>query len=143
MKAVIAATFGNHAQGLRELRLAQAQLEREDGPLLLIPQTYQFAEIAEWLGRDTRNSAYSAIALNYARAFRLYEPWTAWTYAFEAAYSKDESARLRAAATAMWLDPDSRRLQALPEALRSQAKQWLERHAPFRKARGEMREEKA
>jgi tetratricopeptide (TPR) repeat protein len=142
VNAVAAALSGNHAAGLTELRLAQARMP-EGGQDRLIPQEYAFVELVEWLARDTGKSAYAAIVVDYARAYQLYEPWTAWSYAFEAAHAKDQASRVRAAAIAMWLDPDSRRLQSLPETLRSSAKQWLERHPPFRKPAAEKREANA
>ena len=142
VNAVVAALSGNHAAGLRELRLAQAHMS-EGGQTRLIPQEYAFVELAEWLAQDTGKSAYVAVVVDYARAYQLYEPWTAWSYAFEAAHAKDQASRVRAAALAMWLDPDSRRLQSLPGTLRSTAKQWLQRHPPFRKPPAEKPDAKA
>jgi tetratricopeptide (TPR) repeat protein len=142
VNAIVAAMAGNHAQGLRELRLAQAHMP-EGGQTRLIPQAYEFAEIAEWLGRDTGNSAYIAVAVDFARAYEAYEPWNAWSYAMEASHAKDPASRVRAAGIAMWLDPDSRRLQALPATLKSSAKQWLQRNPPFRKPTLGKREAKA
>jgi tetratricopeptide (TPR) repeat protein len=142
VNVVVAALSGNHAAGLRELRLAQAHMS-EGGQTRLIPQEYAFVELAEWLAQDTGKSAYVAVVVDYARAYQLYEPWTAWSYAFEAAHAKDQASRVRAAAIAMWLDPDSRRVQSLPERLKSSAKQWLQRHPPFRKPAAEKREANA
>jgi len=142
VNAVVAALSGNHAAGLRELRLAQAHMS-EGGQTRLIPQEYAFVELAEWLAQDTGKSAYVAVVVDYARAYQLYEPWTAWSYAFEAAHAKDQASRVRAAALALWLDPDSRRLQSLPERLKSSAKQWLQRHPPFRKPPAEKPDAKA
>jgi len=142
VNAVVAALSGNHAAGLRELRLAQAHMS-EVGQTRLIPQEYAFVELAEWLAQDTGKSAYVAVVVDYARAYQLYEPWTAWSYAFEAAHAKDQASRVRAAALALWLDPDSRRLQSLPERLKSSAKQWLQRHPPFRKPPAEKPDAKA
>lgn len=140
--SVVAALSGNHAEGARSLRLAQANVPENAGGRL-IPEDYQFAEIAEWLSRDTGNAAYLGVALDFARARQRFEPWTAWSYAFEATHARDQAARVRAAAIAMWLDPESRRLQALPVALRSAAKQSPQASPPFRKPAGGRREGKA
>lgn len=141
VNAILAAMAGNHTQGLRELRFAQAHMP-EGGQTRLIPQAYELAELAEWLGRDTGNSAYVAVAVDFARAYELYEPWTAWSYAFEAAHARDQASRVRAAGILMWLDPGSRRLQSLPEKLRLGAKQWLRRNPPFHNPAAGKREAK-
>lgn len=140
--AVVAALSGNHAEGVRSLRLAQANVPENAGGRL-IPEDYQLAEISEWLSRDTGNAAYVGVALDFARARQRFEPWTAWSYAFEATHAREQAARVRAAAIAMWLDPESRRLQALPAALRAAAKQSLQASPPFRKPAGGRREGKA
>lgn len=140
--AVIAALSGNHTEGMRSLRLAQANVP-ENANARLIPEDYLFAEVAEWLGRDTGNAAYVAVALDFARARQRFEPWAAWSYAFEATHSRDQAARVRAAAIAMWLDPESRRLMALPAALKAAAKQSLQVSPPFRRTAGGRREGKA
>lgn len=132
VNAILAATASDHARGLKELRLAQASM-REGGQTRLIPQAYELAEIAEWLSRDTKNPAYVAVGVELARAYQLYEPWNAWSYAYEAAHGRDSASRLRAAGVALWLDPESRRLRSLPESLQAQARQSLRRNPPFRK----------
>jgi tetratricopeptide (TPR) repeat protein len=142
VNAIVAAMAGNHARGLRELRLAQANMPVGDPPRLL-PEPYAFAELAEWLGRDTGNAAYVDLAVDFARAYQAFEPWTAWSYAFEAAHGKDQASRVRSAGISMRLDPDSRRLQGLPAPLRSSGMQWLQRNLPFRSPAAGKREAKA
>lgn len=142
VNAIVAAMAGNHARGLRELRLAQANMPIGGLPRL-IPEPYAFAELAEWLSRDTGNAAYVGVAVDFARAYQGLEPWTAWSYAFEAAHGKDQAARVRSAGISMWLDPDSRRLEGLPGPLRSSGKQWLQRNLPFRNPATGKREAKA
>jgi tetratricopeptide (TPR) repeat protein len=141
VNAIVAAMAGNHAKGLRELRLAQANMP--SGQTRLVPEAYAFAELAELLGRDTGNPAYVGVAVDFARAHQVFEPWTAWSYAFEAAHGKDQASRVRAAGISLWLDPDSRRLQGLPAALKSSGKQWLQRNPPFRNPAAAKREAKA
>jgi hypothetical protein len=130
--AVLAAASGDHAAGLRALRLAQARMpESAEWMVRMMPSEYTFVEIAEWLARDSGQRAYLEVALKYARAYQLHEPWAAWAYAFEARHTSDPERRLRATGIALKLDPSSRRLQGVPPQVRQSAKQWLERNKPF------------
>jgi hypothetical protein len=138
IKAIVAALSGNPTEGLQALRLAKARMP--DGENRMIRPEYVFAEIAEWLAEDTGLTPYLQLAVDYAKAFQAYEPWAAWAYAFEARHTKDPARRLRAAALAVRLDPNSRRLQQVPEDIRQNAKTWLQRNPPFeRPARPESR----
>jgi hypothetical protein len=140
INAVLAGLSGNHAEGLRFMRLAKARMPQPE-QRLLAPE-YVLAEIAEWMSQDTGEKAYLDLALEYARAYELYEPWAAWAYAFEARHTKDPARRLQATALAEKLDPNSRRLQQIPAGIRRQAKAWLERNRPF-ETRPATRESKA
>lgn len=137
MTAVSAAASGDHAAGLRALRLAQARMpgpEDTGFAKRLMPSEYAFVEIAEWLAQDSGHRPYLDLALNYARAYQLHEPWTSWAYAFEARHTSDPERRLRATALTLRLDPKSRRLQSVPPGTQQRAKQWLNKNKPFEKA---------
>lgn len=57
----------------------------------------------------------------------MIQPQFAWAYAFEALYAEDEEERVRAAAFAQYLDPNSAWLSKVPEAIRKKgAERWPE-----------------
>jgi len=124
------AIAGNHAEAQRLLRGAQGTLpESEDR---LIPPGYEFVEILETLAKETGQNAYREIALSFARGIQIYEPWTGWAYAFDAAYSADSDERVRATALAIKFDPKSAWLSKLTPELLARGREWLTRNDQFR-----------
>ena len=63
-------------------------------------------------------------ALEYTHAYQRVKPWTAWAYAVEAKHLPPGPARVRAAAIALKLDPQSRCLRALDAQTLKQARKW-------------------
>ena len=141
VRAVLAALTGKETDALQELRQAQAHMHLDDGTRL-VPEAYQFVQIAEWLAADTGKSSYLSLALAYARDYQLFQPSAAWAYAFEARHTDDARARVRAAAMAAWLDPDSQHLAELPPDTRASAAAYLKKNPPFRKPATAKREAK-
>ncbi len=63
-----------------------------------------------------------------SRFYKRVKPWTAWAYAFEAKHASPGPARVRAAAIALKLDPQSRRLHTLDARTLEQARKWAAVH---------------
>ncbi|HYL17953.1 MAG TPA: hypothetical protein VEV20_04700, partial [Burkholderiales bacterium] len=112
---------GDHARAEAEVQKARAGINGIDG---FLAPGYELVEILERLSEETRHPAYIAIALEYARAYQRYEPWQAWPYAFEARHAPPGPARIRAAAIALKLDPQSQWLHELDVQTMEQARQW-------------------
>lgn len=87
---------------------------------------YQLISTAQWLYDYTGDKDFLLFGLKWARRHQDIYPQTAWAYAFEARYSEDSQARVRAAGFAHYLDPGSLWLSQIPEQIRSQGVQWWE-----------------
>jgi hypothetical protein len=70
-------------------------------------------------------------ALDWVRRYQIIQPQFSWSYAFEACYSDDEKARMRAAGFAQYLDSASAWLAKVPESVRKQGAKWWEENNPF------------
>lgn len=77
---------------------------------------FQYAEMLEWLYRDTGKPAYRELALDWVKKVEVFTPWYAWPYAMQAELDHDKAGRRRAIAMAAYLDPGSERLAKLPKA---------------------------
>jgi hypothetical protein len=123
--AVGYALKGDHAKAEMEVQKSRAGINGING---FLGPGYAFVEILERLDEETKHPAYMAIALEYARAYQRYEPWQAWPYAFEARHAPAGPARIRAAAVAVKLDPQSQWLHELDSQTMEQARQWAKTH---------------
>ena len=132
-RAVLAAARGEHDGAQKQLLLARGSIA-EPGTRPLPPE-YVFAEICELLAADSGRRDYLDIAVEWARAYQMFEPWTAWAYAFEAKHGKTDTDRVRALAIAQHLDRNSERIAGLDPKLVSQAKTWLVANKPFPRER--------
>jgi hypothetical protein len=112
---------GDHERAAAEAQKARAAIDYIDG---FLAPGYAFVEILERLDEETKHPAYMAIALEYARAYQRYQPWQAWPYAFEARHAPPGPTRIRAAAIALKLDPQSQWLHELDATTMQQARQW-------------------
>lgn len=112
-KAVLAGLSGRHEEADRDLKLA---LHRRPftGTRPVFPE-YQYAEILEWLFESTGNTRYRDAAVKWAKQAQSFQPWFAWAYAIEAKLGSGEAQR-RAMAMTYYLDKNSERLAALPQA---------------------------
>jgi hypothetical protein len=119
--------------GKRELAaqlLWDAMLARPDGADRSMPAGFQLLEACAQLYQVTGEAAYRDLLLDLAR--RQQRVWPdSWAFAFEARYAQDAAARQRALAFALYLDPKSEQLRAVPDAERKHAQQWLAQHKPF------------
>jgi hypothetical protein len=96
------------------------------------PSEYQFAEAAERLYRETGDPRYRERATKWAHSFQHLQPWAAWAYVMEAELTGDPAARSDALVKALFLDPLSQRLKAMPEAEMAVAREALRKRAnPF------------
>lgn len=127
--AVLAALQGNHDEAKKNLLNAQT-IGQTRGARPLPPE-YVFAEVCELLGVDTGVRDYLEIGVNWAKSFQVYEPWSAWAYAFEAKHGKNENERAKAYAMARYLDKDSARLVAIEPHIIKKADEWLFKNKPF------------
>jgi hypothetical protein len=112
-KAVLAALNGRHEEADRDLKLA---LHRRPftGTRPVFPE-YEYAEILEWLFESTGDTRYRDAAVKWAKQAQSFQPWFAWAYAIEAKLGSGEAQR-RAMAMTFYLDKNSERLAALPQA---------------------------
>ena len=132
-RAVLASIKGSHDKVKEELSLARGSMA-EPGARPL-PLEYVFAEVCELLGKESGKREYFDIAVDWARAYQVYEPWAAWAYAFEAMYGKNDADRARAYAIAQYLDRNSSRISAIDASIASRAKLWLAANKPFPRER--------
>jgi hypothetical protein len=125
---VAAAYAGDHAGAQRLLRGAQGSLA--DTGARVLPPEYAFVDVLEFLAKDTGQRAYLAIALEFARSYRQFEPWASWAHAFEATQVSGAD-QVRAAASALRLDPRSMHLKRLDARVLERAREELQRSDPF------------
>lgn len=92
---------------------------------------YQFADTAERLYRTTSDRRFRKRAVTWAHTMQRLEPWCAWSYSIEAELTDDPTARRAALLKAMYLDPLSSRLKALPSADLDWARTQLKSGNPF------------
>jgi hypothetical protein len=93
---------------------------------------YEYAQVCEWLFRDTGDKRFSALLLDWARKYQTIQPTTAWAYAIEYAYTAPGPERTRALALTLYLDPASERIKSASSPERDAARAWLREHNPFR-----------
>lgn len=128
--AFFAGLRGEHEAARKELlRAFRHRPFTEKRPIF--PE-YQWAEACEWLYRETGEKSYLELALDWARRHQQVMPVSAWAYALEARYASDEQQRLRATGIALYLDPRSEYLAAVPAAFRKRAEQWFAANNPFK-----------
>ncbi len=92
---------------------------------------YQITEVAEWVYHRTGDQRILDLAINWAKAYQVIQPQFAWSYAFEARYSQDRNARIRASAFTLYLDPKSQWLSDVPTNILEASKIWWKQHNPF------------
>ncbi|HWX33018.1 MAG TPA: hypothetical protein VNZ53_37010 [Steroidobacteraceae bacterium] len=92
---------------------------------------YQFADVAERLYRETKDPRFRDRSVRWAHSFQRLQPWAAWAYVVEAKLSVDSSARRTALVRALFLDPLSPRLNAIPDAELVAAREELRKGNPF------------
>jgi hypothetical protein len=93
---------------------------------------YEYAQVCEWLFRDTGDKRFSALLLDWVRKYQTLQPTTAWAYAIEYAYEAPGLKRTRALALTLYLDPASERIESATTQERDTAHAWLREHNPFR-----------
>lgn len=128
VQALLDAEHGKTADAVAALRRAA----RFTGSASTIfGEQYTLVEAIEWLYEDSGHEDYRLLMLELARTHQRMYPTIAWAYAVEAIHGDLDGARLRAIGLTMHLDPASRRLAAVPEEDKEQARQWLEKNNPF------------
>ena len=122
---------GHHddAAALQNLKNAFGMMDHQ---LDRIPSAeYQYAEAAERLYKETGNSQFRDIAVRWSHIFQTLQPWAAWAYAMEAELTDNAAQRKATLVKALFLDPLSPRLRAIPAEQIKQAKSRLGSGSPF------------
>jgi hypothetical protein len=129
----LARAYLDGLEGKREAAvqwLREAMLSKPGGDSQAMPPSFQLLETCEALLQATGEAAYRDLLLDLAR--RQQSVWPdAWSFAFEAGHATDAAARQRALVIALYLDPQSARVQVLPDAERKHAQQRLKENRPF------------
>ena len=102
--------------------------ELPDRPIL--PE-YQYAEVCEWVFRETGDEQFRKTLLEWAKRYQNIRPASAWSYAMEYAYAKGAEERRRALAIADYLDPTGAHIHAAPKGELAEARAWFQQHNPF------------
>jgi hypothetical protein len=124
-----ALTHQDNTAALQSLQKAFRWMDHYTGRT---PSTeYQYADAAERLYRETREPRFRDAAVTWAHTLQTLEPWAAWAYAIEAELNGDAESRRSALVRALFLDPLSPRLKAIPAAELEQAKSRLRDGNPF------------
>ena len=92
---------------------------------------YEITDISERLYGMTHDKRFLATALAWAKKHQVIRPQAGWAYAFEARYGTTEADRIRGAAFAQYLDPQSRWLAQVPASIRERGKRWWARNNPY------------
>lgn len=92
---------------------------------------YELTQFCVWLSDTTHDKRYVEKALEWAKTYEIIQPQYGWAYAFEAKYSGNSAARIRAAAFAQYLDPNSHWLSTVPKAIRIKGKRWWKKNNPY------------
>jgi hypothetical protein len=98
-----------------------------------ITTEYVYAEVCEWLYRETHDQSYLERLLRWTESYQKAQPTHAWPYAMGYTYLQPGDPRVRALALTLYLDPQSPRIKrALPAEVR-EARAWLRDNNPFLK----------
>ncbi|MDH4226811.1 MAG: hypothetical protein OEV59_03520 [Deltaproteobacteria bacterium] len=128
-RTLIAADKGKHDEALTHLQaIVKTDKELNEDALGFF---YVFAEVAELLYNDYKKEEYREFILYAAKTFRRTHPYYAWTYAFEAKYTKNADDRLRALAIALYLDRNSSRIAHFSAKEKKEAEEWMKKNNPF------------
>jgi hypothetical protein len=92
---------------------------------------YQYAEVCEWLYRETQDTRFMESLLQWVRSEQQIHPVSAWPYAMEYAYTTDGDAHQRALAITLYLDSRSERIKSASVRAKTQAQEWLRKNNPF------------
>jgi hypothetical protein len=93
---------------------------------------YEYAQVCEWLYRETRDPRFAEMLLGWTEEYEKIQPTHAWAYAMEYAFAKPGERRVRALAMTLYLDPSSERIKRVPNDEVVRAREWLARNNPFR-----------
>lgn len=128
-RAVIDVGLGHAVKGFNALTAARRHLPIDVGN----PDDgwYQLITISQWLYHKTGDARFINKALEWAKEHEVIQPQDSWAYAFEARYAKRTTDRIRAAAFAEYLDPQSAWLSQVPATIRRRARAWWPKHNPF------------
>lgn len=129
-KAFFAGSRKDAGAALQALRSAFRSMPYTDYRPVLTE--YEYAQACEWLLKDTGDSRFADMLLDWAKKHQQIQPTHAWAYAMEYAYEKPGPERTRALALARYLDPASDRIQKASKEEINAAHAWFREHNPFR-----------
>lgn len=92
---------------------------------------YELLQVCEWLAETTSDKRYLMKALDWAKKYEVIQPQFGYAYAFEAKYSTKTQDRIKAAAFAHYLDPNSLWLASVPKDIKRRAATWWKKYNPF------------
>lgn len=114
-----------------EAALKQAFYHRPHTDYRPVLTEYQYAEACEWLYRDTGDSRFLNLLLDWTRKHQKIQPTQAWAYAMQFTYERSAAERERTLAMTLYLDPQSDRIRTAKAAEVAKAREWLEKNNPF------------
>ncbi len=112
--------------------LEKAHLDRPASGNWPVITAFEYAQTCVWLYDLTKDDRYRVRALNRARSYTKIAPTQAWAHALTALLSTNPDEQVRELAYALYLDPQSAWVAQTPNALRTKATDWLEKHELFR-----------
>ena len=128
-RAVFAAARHDSATALESLRWAF--IVRPNTDARPIQTEYEYAEVCEWLYRETHDKRFVERLLQWTESYEKVQPTQAWSYALEYTYLPPGDLRKRALAMTLYLDQKSPRIaRATPAQVRG-ARAWLADNNPF------------
>jgi len=129
-KAAFTGLRGEHDAAVRHLERAfNYRPHTESRPIFT---EYQWAELCDWLFDATGETRYRDLALRMARINQKIHPFFAWSYAMEAKLTPPGKERTRALALALYLDPNSERIERFPGNEKAAARAWFGKNNPFK-----------
>lgn len=128
-RAALASAAGDRAEAKKQLLLARSYNQVISARLSF--PAYVLAEMCELLAGDDARRESLDIGVSVAQANQVTEPWSAWSYAYEALHGTNAAERAKAYAIARYLDPQSERLSRVPPEIAKKADEWLKFDKPF------------
>ncbi len=132
-EAVIHAYFKRYDDSLKALSKAYLKyyITGEFDIYRPFNRNYQLLQISEWLFNEHGDKRFMEQALDWAKCNQKISPQHAWIYSFEALFGGDENDRVRAAAFAKYLDPNSYWLSKVQNTILKKSSTWWTKNNPF------------
>lgn len=126
--AMLEAVAGRHDRAVRALWHGFVVVGHDSSTSF--PPELMLLELAEHWYRRSGDDRYRAFMVKVSRLTQNLDPYP-WAFAFEARYTTDVARRVEATAATLYLDPQSKRLAAVPSEILEAAKRRLESSNPL------------